>query len=257
MPAEEDESSVFEPLVARTASADRIQVLLTGEAWDRSVAQWPWGDGVLLDVAPLEYPLDLSARAPTPERRTAVVVADPSQDLVRAREEADAVTDELTEAGWSVAHLSGPATTRAALGEALGDADLLHYAGHGESRGDAGWQAALVLAGDARLEVKDILAASSVPSSVVLSGCETGDSFAGTLEGGMNLGRAFVLAGTRAAVVAEGKVPDSLAFEIGTAVYDGVGEADWSLAGALRDAQLRLRAEGRASDWARFRVVVP
>jgi len=247
----------FTALVERTEAAARIQVLPTGAAWNTPMAKWRWGEDHLLDVAPLEYALDLAPRQPQRRRKRAVVVADPSSDLAMARDEAEVAAESLATAGWTVEHLRGSEATQAGLTAALLGADLFHYAGHGESRGDAGWDAALILASDERLSVKDILALPSLPSIVLLSGCETGAAFPGTLEGGMNLGRAFVLAGASAALVADDKVPDALARDVGGAVYNGLSEEGWSLAAALRDVQLRVRGQGRAPQWADFRVVVP
>lgn len=240
----------------RIARASRIQVLLTGDAWREPVATWRLGSGVLLDQAPLEYALDLAPRSLPPLESRAVVVADPSQDLVLARDEAREVVDRLQDKGWHVEHLSGRAASLDAFTEAVAGADILHYAGHGESRGDAGWQAALLLAEDARLEVTDILALRSVPSQVVLTGCETGNPDAATLEGGMSLGRAFVLAGAHAALVADGKVADWVARAVGERVYAGIATTTWDLADSLRVVQLELR-DAKEAGWAHFRVVVP
>ena len=244
-------------LVERTDSAARVQVLPTGSAWNAPMAQWHWGDGRLLDVAPLEYTLDLAPRPSGGRKRRAVVIADPSRDLAMAQEEADVAAKALADAGWVVEDLRGADASQERLTTALAGADLLHYAGHGQSRGDAGWNAALLLASDERLDVKDILALESVPAIVLLSGCETGAAFPGTLEGGMSLGRAFVLAGAEAALVADDKVPDALAREVGGSVYAGLGEAGWSLAAALRDVQLQVRGRGHAPEWSSYRVVVP
>lgn len=244
-------------LAKRTDSAARVQVLPTGSAWNTPMAQWRWGDGRLLDVAPLEYSLDLAPRPSGSRKRRAVVIADPSRDLEMAREEADFAAKALADAGWVVEDLRGVDASRERLTTALTGADLLHYAGHGQSRGDAGWDAALLLASDERLDVKDILALESVPSIVLLSGCETGAAFPGTLEGGMSLGRAFVLAGAQAALVADDEVPDALARDVGGSVYVGLGEAGWSLAAALRDVQLQARGQGHAPEWSSYRVVVP
>ena len=255
LPHDPSEPSL-EQLAGLVGSAQRLQVLLTGAAWSESIAAWRFGSGVLLDRGPVEYALDLVPRPPTPLGARAVVVADPSQDLALARDEAQGATSRLTAAGWEVEHLVGEAASLQALTDALAETDVLHYAGHGESRGDAGWQAALLLADDARLEVKDILALRSVPSRAVLTGCETGSPDAATLEGGMSLGRAFVLAGSDAVLVADGKVADDLARDVGEQVYADVAPGTWDMAASLRHAQLEQREAG-VDGWAQFRVVVP
>jgi CHAT domain-containing protein len=94
------------------------------------------------------------------------------------------------------------------------------------------------------------------PRSVVLSGCETGRVSDGTLEGGMNLGHAFVLAGAKWVIVTDARVSDELSRAVGEALYDGAADPGWDGPRALRTIQRSLRARG-AGDWASFRVLVP
>ena len=70
----------------------------------------------------------------------------------------------------------GAEASPAAVRRAIEQAALLHYAGHGDFAGETGWESALRLADDGQLTLPDILALDRVPSTVVLSGCETGRS---------------------------------------------------------------------------------
>ncbi|HLT38320.1 MAG TPA: CHAT domain-containing protein, partial [Enhygromyxa sp.] len=188
--------ALLQPVEPRLRAARQIRVMPTTSGWSVPFHALPLGEGMLLDVAPVVYALDLPARErPRGRARTAVVVADPSNNLPEARREADAVVEQLERGGWQVERLVEAAATRARLSEAFADASLLHYAGHGQHGGVDGWGAMLLLHDGDQLAVSDILVLPQVPDAVVLSGCDTASVDHATLGGGMNLGRAFVLAG--------------------------------------------------------------
>lgn len=237
--------------------AQRIRVLPNPGA---SLHDVPFGDGVLLDAATVAYSLDLPARpSSVPASAEAVVTADPSDDLPQARAEAHAVVDVLRARGWVVEHYRGESVDRARMIEALVGAALFHYAGHGVHRGPSGWQSALLLGDGQVLGVGDILALPGVPPQIVLSGCETASVIARTRAGGMNLGRAFVLAGAQWVIAADGTVDDAVARQVGEALYAGLepGQVVLDGAAALRRAMLQARDRDPDGDWARFRVVIP
>ncbi len=246
----------------RIAAATRIRVLPTGAGWSIPFHALPFAEGVLLDVAPVVYSLDLADRR-APQREwsssAALVIADPSEDLPYARREAELVSQALSERGFLVERREGAEATRAALAERLGSVALLHYAGHGLHTGAGGWQAALLLHEGEKLGVSDILALPRVPEGVVLTGCDTATAIIDTLDGGMNLGRAFVLAGARWVVAAEGKVDDALAQRIGEALYrrELAAPAAFDGSQALREVQLEMRRDQPTGDWHAFRVLVP
>ncbi|KIG18417.1 hypothetical protein DB30_00702 [Enhygromyxa salina] len=259
---------VLAPISARLRAAKQIRVIPTGAGWGLAFHALAFEDGVLLHAAPIVYALDLSTRPHTGpsavEPARAVVVANPSNDLPQAQSEAIEVERGLLARGFEVEHFNGAAATGPALSQSLPGAALLHYAGHGTHGGPGGWEAALVLHDSDQLSVIDILALPRVPAAVVLSGCDTATVDDQTLAGGMNLGRAFVLAGARWVLAADGKVDDALAREIGVSLYEQATGAAARLAppeqldgaAALRDTQLRLRSEG-VPGWQAFRVVVP
>ncbi|MCA9711923.1 MAG: CHAT domain-containing protein, partial [Myxococcales bacterium] len=173
--------------------------------------------------------------------------------------EAATVLQRLVALGWTVDHQHGREATRARVTASLAQAELLHYAGHGVHRGPSGWDGALLLGDGDTLGVTDILALPRVPAQVVLSGCETASITQSARAGGMNLGRAFVLAGAQWVIGAQGVVDDALARSIGEALYAELRPGDSVVEGAaaLRRALLEARARDPSGDWARFRVVVP
>lgn len=249
--------------VARQASrvtrAERLRVLPSAHS---SIHALPFEQGVLLDVAPVVYSLDLPARLPPPDARAepvAVVVADPSENLTEARAEAATVAQRLSAQGWTVVHFEGYTATRAQVTAAMASAELFHYAGHGIHRGPSGWDGALLLGDGDTLGVTDILALPRAPAQVVLCGCETASVSARTRAGGVNLSRAFVLAGARWVIAAEGVVDDTLAREVGQALYaelptDG---APFDGASTLRKILVQRKERDPSGGWSRFRVIAP
>ena len=240
----------------RIASAARIHVIPTGTGWSVDFGALRVGERVLLEVAPIIYSLDLHPHEHQARSRRAFVVANPSQDLANTREEAREVARQLAAQSWAVQLIVGAEVTRAALEAGLVEADLLHYAGHGVGGGPDGWHAALLLHDEDVLTVSDVLAQPRVPAGVILTGCDTTSAAPRTLAGGMNLGRAFVLAGADWVIGADGKVDDALARALGEALHTGT-RASGSLDGpaALREAQLVLRERDPHGAWHAFRAV--
>ncbi|HWB79062.1 MAG TPA: CHAT domain-containing protein, partial [Nannocystaceae bacterium] len=245
--------ALVEPLGA-LADAERVTVLASGVATAIPFHALVHEGATLLPDTPIAYGLDLLSRPAAiddDEPSAALIVADPRGDLGAAAEEAAIVEQRLRDASWRIVVRRGDEATREALLAGLAEASLFHYAGHG-SRGVAAWDAALRLAGDTELRVGDVLAIPKVPAHVVLAGCHTGRRDDASLAGGMSLGRAFVLAGADAALVADTEVEDSATRALTEALYR---DPSLALPTALRRAQTQLRAGGIA-DWSSFRVLV-
>ena len=244
----------------RLGKATRVRLAIDGSARALPWPRLPVGDGTLLDLAPLVHTLDLPPRDAHPESAAkALVIGDPLEDLPNARREAQAAHDALERARWSPERrlLLGAQANRQAITEALRTADVVHYAGHGVHRGSDGWNAALLLA-DGELTVADLLALPRVPSTVVLAGCDTGTGSDQALAGGLNIGRAFVLAGAQQVLVADGPIHDELAREVGEAVAAQLAtQAAPDLAEALQTVQRRLARERPDAPWWRLHVLVP
>ncbi len=237
--------------------ASRITIIELDSDSDTPLHARPWrGAASLLDLAPLAYSLDLPQRVSREGQGTrALLVADSRGDLAEARSEFEAVADGLQREGWRVQAYRGAEASRAMMLERMARVDLLHYAGHGVQEGMSGWDSALLLANDERLSVDDLFTLEAVPRGVVLTGCETGAMTEGTVGGGMNIGRAFVLSGADWVIAADTEVEDRHARVVGEALYgSGITEDGPS---RLRRALLRLRTTHPDLPWQRFRVIVP
>jgi cellulose synthase operon protein C len=231
----------------------------------------PWNGRPLIASMEVEYGLDIPVRPPqspppgTPP--TALVVANPTGDLPAAVPEADTVARMLS--GWRITRLEGPNATRVAVLAALSHARLFHYAGHAEIAGPQGLSSALLLTGNARVELGDLLAAPSVPDLVILSACEA----AGTAVGDpslMGLAQAFVAAGSQVVIAPTRPVGDMAARTFVSAFYAAFvsakdGPVAESVRAAFRCAVLAgsevqgTPDSGRKdpSGWESFRMLVP
>ncbi|MCB9537247.1 MAG: CHAT domain-containing protein [Myxococcales bacterium] len=201
-----------------------------------------------LDLAgrPAVYAMDLPPRSARPAGSAALLVADPPATC-RARREAERVGPGLAAARPTVRRLVGAAATRAAVRAALTEVDHLHYAGHGRYAGFEGWDSALPLR-DGPLALGDLLVLPRVPTTVVLSGCETGRA-EGAAAQGLGLAHAFLLRGAEAVVAPVRPVDDGAAAAFGEALYAALGDAP-DLPAAF------ARVEGR-SEAVDYRVFVP
>lgn len=236
-----------------------LRVLPVSTAWTIPVHAARVGGAPVIDRAAVTYGLDLPRRI-TPARTAtrAIVVADPSEDLPHAREEQDFVRTTLAAAGWQVDVLGGRAADRATVMHELGGADLFHYAGHGVHRGEDGWDAALLLDRAMTIEPADVLAASDVPRVVVLAGCETGAVRSALVDGGMSLGRAFLLAGSDVVLVGDRKIRDEDSVAFVRALYrESDAPLGFDPVASVRRAY-RERADSGApvEAWSGFRVLV-
>lgn len=209
-----------------------------------------------LDVAyAIDRPAKQIAEPPKAALTRALVVADPRSNLEHAQAEVEMVEQALGERGFAVETLRGAGASGATLRRSLAGTDLLHYAGHGLSDGTTGVGSVLLLAGST-LSIGDILMLPWVPTSVVLSGCETGLTDNRTLSGGMSVAWAFVAAGSQSVIAASTEIDDDLGAAISSQLYSGRATS-FDGPTALRTAQLAIRADAPASDWYVFRAWVP
>jgi tetratricopeptide (TPR) repeat protein len=253
------------PFDAEIEAADSVLVLPIGALLEVDFAGLLWNGDALLSSRAVAWKLDVPRGdvGTQPHGRRALVVGDPATRLpglgrlAEAAREAEAVAKALGQRGFTVTHRWGDDATAAAVIGAIAEVDLLHWAGHGR-RGDDAWDSRLPLAGEAALDLRDVLALATVPSTVVLTGCETGRVDRGALggAGGMHLAAGFVVSGARLVVAANDEVDDALARELGTSLYtQDVGLPDAGIEG-VRRAALALRRAGRR-DWTAFRAWVP
>jgi len=254
-------AELLAPFAARIARAARVRILPYGFLRALDLHALPFGDDVLLAAGPVTYGLDLPARtqpAPGGPLHRALLVVDPNGDLPAARAEARAVRRALEDAGLEVVVLAGLEAGGSGVRAHLAEADLLHFAGHGEAGGSGGWDSALVLSDGARLTAGDILTLPRAPTYVVLSGCDTarGASRA-PAESITSLAFAFVAAGARGVVASPRPVGDRATAELMAAFYRR-WQRGRSPAAALQQAELELRQRGEpGTDWASFRLLEP
>lgn len=251
---------VLGPLRLENLDVEAIRLLITGRGHALPWPSLPVGGRQLVDVAALEWGLDLPKQEEQDWASTAVVVGDPTGDLPEARAEAETAARSLRTARWSVEHLERDDARAKRVRELMSSVSLAYFAGHGrrseEAGGGLGWSDALVLA-DGQLTVPEILGFEQVPPRIIVAGCDSGTTSETGLSGGLNVGRAFLLSGAEEVLVASGKADDAEARMLGNAVAKTVAEEpSMSLAQALQAAQLRLRDERPGSSWWQYRVLV-
>lgn len=240
-------------------AATRIRVLAHREAQALDVHRLPWKGRPLLASMPVAYGVELPAR----ERATAggapqaLLLGDPSQTLLNARAEIDAVRGRLRAAGWRT-HEPSVDGGGAGLGErGFEGYALLHYAAHTEvdvgpaarawpphPGGVAAGEAYLQLGPTARLEATSIIARRPVPPVAFLAGCETG-----VVEldaGSTSIALAFLLADGQQVVASQERLDDATAVELAEQFYAAfVGPADQDAALAMHQVQQAWSEQGR------------
>jgi hypothetical protein len=254
------------PVVPHLGGVTRLRVLAHGplRALDLHAARLAAEGRPAVSTWAFEYPLDLSTPTgtvgPANRPRRFAVVADARGDLAAALHEADRVEGRARTRGLTVAQaLRGPVATAEAVRGLLADVDVLHFAGHGAFAGREGYEGALLLAGEDRLTVGDVLLLPRVPGRLVLSACEAARTAHGPGQGaeGLGIAQALVLAGAGQVVAANRAVRDEAAFALMESLYGEADPDDFDLAWALARAQRAMIAQRPGDDWVAFRVVVP
>ena len=248
------------PFRAAIEKAERIRILPSGPLQGVDVHALPFAGDILLAGRPVVYGLDLPVPS-DPARsmgRHALLVANPRDDLPGALAEGRTVRKAL-EAGsrpWITEELHSTAASAETVRKRLAAADLLHYAGHGTFSGFGGWDSSLLLAGDTRLTLGDLLALERVPAWVVLSSCNTGRASTEIPVESLGLAHAFLLAGSRAVVASTRPAADRTTPAFFAELYrQWNGEPD--LAVAFQRAQLAWRQRNPREDWPGFRLFEP
>ncbi len=133
-------------------------------------------------------------------------VHDPSNTLAHVDEEEEAVREA---AGIETRSLSGTEADPARVLAEAADADIVHFACHGEYRASCPEHSYLEMAGGRRMEALDILR-TELPRTrlVVLSACESGRADFARADEMIGLPRAFLRAGARGVVATHWPVED-------------------------------------------------
>lgn len=254
------------PFSSQINRAKRLHILPMHGLHSVAFHALPWDGGAVLDTVPVAYAMDLAATVSTRDLRLerALVVADPATvlpgvaALAHAADEGALAAAKLRQHGSAVVLLSHDEVSHAAVTVGLAQADLFHYAGHGVARGAAGWDSALLLAGESSLDVRAVMALGRVPGAVVLVGCQTGILDPTLPSGGMSLASAFLASGAEFVMAASDDVPDAEALAFTTALYESLDSDNARPLHGARWAQetaQRLRASGNEV-WRSFRVWV-
>jgi CHAT domain-containing protein/tetratricopeptide (TPR) repeat protein len=140
--------------------------------------------------------------------------------------------------------LTGKDATRDAFMRAIGEAQMVHFAGHYLPDPDAPSRSQLVLAGGeggSGLRISEI-AGKKLPQLklVVLSACETGIENVVRGEGSISASRDFLAAGVQVVVASQWQVDSEATEKLMVAFYRNRGMQDMSAAAALRRAQLDM-----------------
>lgn len=248
------------PFRAPIERAERLRILASGRLQKVDFHALPFDGDVLLASVPVAYGLDLpvSTDRARGKGRRALLVADPRGDLPGALEEVRAARTFLTAGGgpWTIEELRGEQASATAVRRRLAPVDLFHFAGHGSFSGFGAWDSSLLLAGDTRLTLGDLLALDRAPAWVVLSACEAGRSPTATPVESLGLAQAFLLAGSRGVVASTRPADDRTVPPFVADLY-----RQWNrqpdLAVALQQAQLAWRRQNPRADWASFRLFEP
>jgi tetratricopeptide (TPR) repeat protein len=256
--SKESAARVLAQFSAELSVARRVSLFTYGAADRPDWQSIPWRGQPLVNAVELEWIMDAPAgRAIAPAPATpphALVVADPTQDLAAARREGQAVAEALGR--WPVQRLEGSAATREAMLAALERASLFHYAGHAELAGTEGMSSALVAAGRARVELRDLLALRRVPGVVFLSACDAVASTA--TDAVLGLGQAFLAAGADVVVAPVRPVRDEVAYAFASGFYRAVAQQSVpDVHAAFRRSTLELASSRPDADWSSFRLLVP
>lgn len=140
--------------------------------------------------------------------------------------------------------LTGSGATRDAFMRAIGEAQMVHFAGHYVPDPDAPSRSKLVLAageGEGGLRISEI-AGKKLPKLklVVLSACDTGIENVVRGEGSISASRDFLAAGVPVVVASQWQVDSEATEKLMVAFYRNRGMPDMSAAAALRRAQLDM-----------------
>jgi hypothetical protein len=250
-------AQLLAPFAAQIREAESLRLIPYGVLKDVDFHALPFGDGLLIDAVPVAYGGDLGQEQnppKSPAELSFLVVADPLNDLIAARAEGQWLRDAL----------KGRLLTRVLVGEEatydrvvaeLQRADIFHFAGHAEFE-QSGWQSGMRLAANTMLEPGDIVALSSVPSLVILSGCETTRERMDVAVASIGLAQAFLVRGAQNVIATTRSVPD----DIGLALSRALTREDLARLDATsfrRVLQKVREADGSGRHWRSYRLLVP
>lgn len=198
-------------------------------------------DKVSISYAPSATALNLCSRGKI-QYKTALILANPSNDLPYADEEGERIRSRFAENG----HFFKKGLASIDRLSEYANADVIHLACHGFFRGDEPLFSHLVLK-DAEGETSpiflpDIFNLRLSASLVTLSACETGLSQFTAGDELIGISRAFFYAGTPSLLTSLWTVNDKSTALLMERFYDGLIDRGESKAEALRTSILELKA---------------
>lgn len=243
---------LLEPLDAAIERAETVRLMPHTWLEGIDVHALPWRGQPLVTQRSAAYALDVSAEARPSGRDidSVLVLGNASGDLPAAAAEVRRVAKIHAEAGRRVFSMEGEGVRSHRALKVLPEVDLFHYAGHA-SYSPQGLDSFLVMNGDDRMTISDILALPKVPRAVVLSGCETARFAGGGSVVDLGLAQAFLLKGADVVIASDRAVADDLSLELSSALHRTPGD----FVEAMSRAVTGFVDERR--EWSAFRALVP
>jgi CHAT domain-containing protein/Tfp pilus assembly protein PilF len=173
---------------------------------------------------------------------SALILANPSNDLPFAEEEAEKVSNRFND---NVNHFNGREASFDKISD-YSESDIIHLASHGYFRGDEPLFSYLIFAGEhageSYLYLPDLFNLRLKTSLVTLSGCETGLSQFTSGDELIGMSRAFFYAGTPSLLASHWTVNDKSTALLMDKFYEGIVTRGMSKAEALKFAVQKLKA---------------
>ncbi len=199
---------------------------------------------------PVAYSLDGYRQRPRPRPHATAVLLGDSAKHIATEVELNRIEASLVARGLSVTIPTGPRLEFHVLQDSLAKADIVHFAGHAESR-NGPFENALRLGNSRWLTAGDILWSPLPGRRVVLAGCETAMNPGG--RPGWTVAEAFLASGASEVLATTRKIKPKLANTMGLQAHAHAGP----LSHRLLVAAQALHRDAPETDWAAFRVLVP
>jgi CHAT domain-containing protein/tetratricopeptide (TPR) repeat protein len=261
---------VMEDLLDAVAPAERLWLVAAGQlsllplhaAWKFDVDA-PTGRRYASDAIVFTYVPNARAAAEAERLATSLsatrllAVAEPTTagrgPLASASHEAAAAEAAFAPNARS---LEGAEATRAAVRAGIANSDVIHFACHGEADLDQPLDSALLLAGDDRLTVRDLLAARVNARLAVLSACETGVAGLALPDEVVGLPVGLLQAGAAGVIASLWEVPDADTMMLMVEFYRRWRGSGTPPASALRDAQAWIRDTTNAQKASQYNAML-
>lgn len=247
--------AIAEPLLHELGEAGELIVVPVGllgllplhAAWSPDHGK-AGGRRYLLDQVRISYTPNIrlfreaQRRAANLPALTAAIIADPRPSTSPPLPCAALEIEYVRAAFQNVTELRGEAASREELLALLGEPDLLHFACHAQADAVEPLNGGIILAGDQRLTLRDILGSGVVRRRlVVLSACETSVINVALANEVISLNTGFLQAGAAGIIGSLWSVPDASTAMLMEHFYTSWRQAGKQPAEALRQAQLSIR----------------